>query len=91
MCECSAAAHHVYEFASTRAKEAYANVTKLFEDYLIDTTLQASVDDTEKMGVARNDFTYGEVSFLSFPSLLALANPKVISFGTHYIAWRSLL
>jgi hypothetical protein len=39
-------------------------------------TLDLSVNDTVNLKLERNNFTYGEISLLSFPFLLQNANPK---------------
>ena len=75
MCDCPASMHKVYTFAS-RGREAYENTKKIYSGYTMENALMASVKDTEHLNLPRSNFTYGEISLLSFPLVMALANPK---------------
>ena len=76
LCGCSASDHKEYFFLTTRDIKAYEMTKEIYNDYIMDDTFQISIEDTKEMKLSRKSFTYGEISLLSFPQLLAKANPK---------------
>lgn len=63
-------------FKTIREKEAFENIRKIYNEYRLETCLEASVNDTQKLMLERQNFTYGEISLLSFHELLSVAKPK---------------
>jgi len=75
-CGCSKYIHVKYAFESIREWEAYQNICNLYRDYGMSKALDASVADTEKLQFARDNYTYGEISFISFQKILRSAQSK---------------
>eukprot|EP00826_Nyctotherus_ovalis_P033668 TRINITY_DN2740_c0_g1_i12.p1 TRINITY_DN2740_c0_g1~~TRINITY_DN2740_c0_g1_i12.p1 ORF type:complete len:276 (-),score=70.64 TRINITY_DN2740_c0_g1_i12:147-974(-) len=76
VCNCPADLHNKHTFTCVREWEAYSNMSALYHNYGLENALEASVNDTEKLQLSRENYTYGEISLLSFWTILKLAEVK---------------
>jgi hypothetical protein len=95
ICQCKPEEHREYTFESKREEIAFNIMDTLFNQYDISgidnildcdaETMESSVNDTVKLDLDRANFTYGEISLLTFPLLLRNAHPKVNYYNILFI------